>query len=78
MSTAEKMAPWDTYGEPDSTGELYRTIHHPLKIEVPPRYEEVRQYILEGSAYKWYLANAGSSALLTDRRGTVVKSISSV
>ena len=43
------------------------------KVQEPPSYQRVRSFLLEGPAYQWLLQNARSSALLTEREGTVLE-----
>ena len=46
------------------------------EAQEPPRYQEVRSFLLDGPAYQWLLENARSSALLTERKGTVLEAVS--
>ena len=45
------------------------------KTEIPPMYREVRSFLRNTSAYKWLLANIRSSAMLTERNGTLLETI---
>lgn len=72
MPPAEKMALWTTAEHSD-----FAPAPEPVKQELdevqePPRYQEVRSFLLDGPAYQWLVENARSSALLTERRGTIL------
>lgn len=74
MSAAEKVANWDTH---DS---MFLPEPAPIdqqldEIRGPPRYQEVRSFLLDGPAYQWLLENVRASALLTERKGTIVEAI---
>jgi hypothetical protein len=43
-----------------------------VDVQMPPRYQEVRSFLLDSSAYQWLIENARSSALLTPRKGTTL------
>jgi len=40
-----------------------------------PRYKEARSFLLDGPAYQWLIENARSSALLTERKGTILEAV---
>jgi hypothetical protein len=44
--------------------------------EVPPRYQEVRSFLMESPAYRWLLLTFQSSLYLSERRGTCIENIS--
>lgn len=46
------------------------------EVEILSRYQEVCSFLLHGPAYRWLIENAQSSALLTNRKGTVLETIS--
>ncbi|KAH7323067.1 hypothetical protein B0I35DRAFT_192717 [Stachybotrys elegans] len=71
MSVAEKMALWNTSEDsaPEPADQL------PEEARLPPAYQQVRNFLLDGPAYQWLLENARSSALLTGRTGTVVEAV---
>jgi hypothetical protein len=76
MSVAEKMALWSTYSETEAPVEPDSYTRELDVLDIPWRYGEVRSYILEGPAYKWLLENMRSTAILSDKGGTVLDSIS--
>ena len=75
MSPAEKMALWNTAEHSDFVPAPAPVKQEPDEIQEPPRYQEVRSFLLDGPAYQWLIDNARSSALLTERRGTVLEAI---
>ena len=75
MSPAEKMALWNTAEHSDFVPAPAPVKQELDEIQEPPRYQEVRSFLLDGPAYQWLIDNARSSALLTERRGTVLEAI---
>lgn len=73
MSLDEKMALWTTTERPDNEWEAGRIDPGLEEAQVPPRYQEVRPFLLDGPAYQWLLKNARSSALLTERTKPVLE-----
>ncbi|EXJ76154.1 uncharacterized protein A1O5_00662 [Cladophialophora psammophila CBS 110553] len=43
--------------------------------EEPLRFQELRSFLLDSPAYQWLVENARSSAILTERKGTIVDAI---
>jgi len=75
MSPAEKMAHWNT-AEHSNFLSVPAPVHQQLdEVQEPPRYQEVRSFLLDGPAYQWLLKNARSSALLTERKGTILEAV---
>jgi hypothetical protein len=75
MSVTEKMTLWSTFKDLGIPSEE-DAVPQPLdEVEMPPKYREVRSYLLGGPAYKWLLGNARSSAILTDTKGTILETI---
>ncbi|KAF2015665.1 hypothetical protein BU24DRAFT_491882 [Aaosphaeria arxii CBS 175.79] len=74
MSVMEKMALWKIDVESDPSSER-ATNNQLYEFERPPRYEEVRSYLLEGLAYEWLIKRVQTAGLLTDRKGTTVETI---
>lgn len=75
MSLGEKIALWDMAEHPDALPETTTIGQKQETTQISPRYEEVRQFLLDGPAYKWLLENARSSAFLTERKGTIQDTI---
>ena len=76
MSPAEKVLLWDTAEHSDFLPVSESAEQQPDEVREPPRYQEVRSFILDGPAYQWLLENARSSALLTERKGTALEAVS--
>jgi hypothetical protein len=84
MSMAEKMAMWnideegrwDIAEEGSTRPELKEENQYLEDTILPPRYQEVRSFLLNGPAYTWLLKNIQSSALLTHTTGTTEESFS--
>jgi hypothetical protein len=75
MSPAEKMAFWNT-AEHSNFLPVPAPVEQELdEVQEPPRYQEVRSFLLGGPAYQWLVENARSSALLTERKGTILEAI---
>lgn len=75
MSPAEKMALWNTAEHSDllaMPAPVERELDGALE---PPIYQEVRPFLLDGPAYQWLVENARSSAFLTERKGTILETI---
>jgi len=70
MSPAEKMALWNTAEHSDFVPVPASVERELDEVQEPPRYQEVRSFLLDGPAYQWLIENARSSALLTERKGT--------
>ena len=75
MSPAEKIALWNTAEHPDFPPEPAPVDQQLDRVQVPPRYQEVRSFLIDGPAYQWLLENARSSALLTERKGTILEEV---
>ena len=75
MSSAEKIAFWNTAEHFDFLPEPTPVGQQLDEVQVPPRYQEVRSFLLDGPAYQWLLENARSSALLTERKGTILEAV---
>ena len=75
MSLTEKMGRWYT-AQPSEVLPGPVADEQGDQVQVPPRYQEVRSFLLKGPAYQWLLKSARSSAHLTERRGTAMESIS--
>ena len=75
MSPAEKMALWNTAEHSDFLPMPAPVEQELDEIQEPPRYQEVRSFLLDGPAYQWLLENARSSALLTERKGTILEAV---
>jgi hypothetical protein len=73
MSLAEKMALWSSARNTERLNESEEIAQQTNEIDLPPRYQQVRSFLVEGLAYKWLLGKAQSSALLT--KGTVMEGI---
>ncbi|KAH8802569.1 hypothetical protein F5884DRAFT_887230 [Xylogone sp. PMI_703] len=71
MSPVEKMAFWNTTEHSD-LAPFEQVLD---EVQEPPRYQEVRSFLLDGLAYQWLVENARSSALLTERKGTILEAI---
>jgi hypothetical protein len=72
MSPAEKMALWNTADFLPVPAPVDQQLD---EVQEPPRYQEVRSFLLDGPAYQWLLENAQSSALLTERKGTILETV---
>ncbi|KAF2191687.1 hypothetical protein K469DRAFT_695833 [Zopfia rhizophila CBS 207.26] len=75
MSLTEKMARFYDAEHPDFPPEPTPVDQQLDEVQVPPRYQEVRSFLLEGPAYQWLLENARSSALLTKRKGAILEAV---
>ena len=75
MSLGEKMARWNPAERPDFPPEPAPVDQQLDEVQVPPKYQEVRSFLLDGPAYQWLLENARSSALLTERKGTILEAV---
>lgn len=73
LSPAEKMALWNTTENSDFLPVPAPFEQEPGDVQEPPRYQKVRSFLLDGPAYRWLLENVRSSALLTEREGTVLE-----
>jgi hypothetical protein len=74
MSLNEKLTHWSTAKD---------TAHRDLgqdtdDVIIPPRYQEVRPFLLTNPAYKILIQRARSAAPLTDRRQAAIESIAHV
>lgn len=70
MSSAEKMALRDTTEHDILPVPIDQQLD---EVREPPRYQEVRSFLLGGPAYQWFLENVRSSALSTKRKGTILE-----
>ena len=75
MSLTEKMELWNLAELTGSQHEPAPVDRQPEEAQEPPRYHEVRSFLLDGPAYQWLLENARSSALLTERAGTSLEAV---
>jgi hypothetical protein len=77
MSLVEKMemARWHTTGPFDFLPEPEHVDQRLEEVQVHPRYKEVRSFLLDGPAYQWLLENVQSTALLTEREGTIIEAV---
>ncbi|KAL3468786.1 hypothetical protein BJX99DRAFT_242696 [Aspergillus californicus] len=76
MSLTEKMAFWNLEEPADFLQEPAIADPSSDEVSINPRYQEVRDFLLGGSAYQWMLENVRAAASLTERKGTVVAAIS--
>jgi hypothetical protein len=76
MLLTEKMAFWNLEEPADLLPELAIDDPSADEVLITPRYQEVREFLLGGSAYQWMLENVRAAARLTERKGTVVGAIS--
>ena len=72
MSLAEKMVLWNMAKDSTHPG-LNEDDQPSEEIIFPPRYQEVRSFLLQGPAYDWLLKNCQSSALLIHADSTTME-----
>jgi hypothetical protein len=75
MSPAEKVALFNSTRHSDFQPDTAPGDQKPDGVKIPPIYQEVRSFLLGGSAYQWLIENARTSALLTERKGTILEEI---
>lgn len=75
MSLQEKLAYWHRLTIDGSSTDAFEDGTTPEEPLIPPRYDEVREFLLKSHAYKWLQDNVRSSAYLTSTAGTVAEQI---
>jgi hypothetical protein len=72
MTVAEKMALWDMAKDSETLPEA-RLPDEGDEFQPPPRYQEVRSFLLKSHAYNWLLKSARTSTTLTRTTGNTMR-----